>query len=31
MALPEWTYMPDNQPTVVPLDENAEPPWAALS
>jgi predicted dehydrogenase len=31
MLLPEWTYMPDNQPTVVPLDENAEPPWAALS
>lgn len=31
MLLPEWTYMPDNQTTVVPLDENAEPPWAALS
>jgi predicted dehydrogenase len=30
MHLPEWTLMPDNRPTVVPLDETAEPPWAAL-
>jgi hypothetical protein len=30
MYLPEWTFMPDNEPTVQPLDELAEPPWAAL-
>ena len=25
--LPDWTFMPDNRPNVVPLDENLEPPW----
>jgi len=29
MYLPEWTLMPDNQATVVELDESVEPPWAA--
>ena len=30
LHLPEWTLTPDNEPTVVALDEHAEPPWAAL-
>jgi hypothetical protein len=28
--LPDWTFMPDNEPVVRALDQNAEPPWAAL-
>ena len=28
--LPEWTFIPDNEPTVLALDQLAEPPWAAL-
>jgi predicted dehydrogenase len=27
MDLPEWTFMPDNQPLVIPLDEDREPAW----
>jgi predicted dehydrogenase len=28
MDLPEWTFMPGNEPLVVGLDEATEPPWA---
>jgi len=28
--LPEWTFLPDNQPNVIPLDEDTEPPWAGV-
>jgi predicted dehydrogenase len=28
--LPEWTFMPGNEPLVIPLDENREPPWAGV-
>jgi predicted dehydrogenase len=30
LPLPEWTFVPGNQPRVVPLDEQAEPPWAGI-
>lgn len=30
IALPEWTLNGGNVPVVIPLDENHEPPWAAL-
>ena len=30
MFLPEWTFVPGNEPLVVPLDENREPPWAGV-
>lgn len=30
MYLPEWTFMPVNQPIVVALDEGREPAWAGL-
>jgi predicted dehydrogenase len=29
--LPEWTFMKDNKPHVIPLDESKQPPWAGLS
>lgn len=29
--LPEWTFVPDNQPLVIPLDEEKEPPWAGAA
>jgi predicted dehydrogenase len=28
--LPEWTFMPNNQPAVIPLDELREPAWAGV-
>jgi hypothetical protein len=28
--LPEWTFLPNNQPTVIPLDETREPAWAGI-
>lgn len=28
--LPEWTFVPHNQPNVVPLDEDREPPWKGI-
>lgn len=28
--LPEWTLTPGNQPSVVALDEDTEPPWAGV-
>lgn len=31
MYLPDWTFMPDNQPRVIPLDESREPAWAGLA
>ena len=30
MDLPEWTFMPNNQPTVIALDEDREPPWKGV-
>jgi predicted dehydrogenase len=30
IPLPEWTFMPGNEPKVVPLDEDKEPPWAGV-
>ena len=29
--LPDWTFMPDATPLVIPLDQDREPPWAGLS
>lgn len=31
IALPDWTVAEDEQPFLVDLDENVEPPWAAAS
>jgi predicted dehydrogenase len=31
ISLPAWTFMPDNKPLVIPLDENKQPPWAGPS
>jgi predicted dehydrogenase len=31
VRLPEWTFVPGNNPVVVPLDESLEPPWKGLS
>jgi predicted dehydrogenase len=28
IELPEWTFMPDNHPHVIALDQDTEPPWA---
>ncbi len=30
MYLPEWTFMPENKPFVIPLSEDREPAWAGL-
>jgi predicted dehydrogenase len=27
MYLPEWTFMPNNKPQVIELNENVQPPW----
>jgi predicted dehydrogenase len=27
MPLPDWTFMPGNEPITIPLDETTEPPW----
>ena len=29
--LPEWTFVPGNEPFVVPLDEGREPPWKGVT
>ena len=29
--LPDWTFMPGNQPHVVALDESKQPAWAGLA
>ena len=29
--LPDWTFVPGNQPHVIPLDEEKEPPWADVA
>jgi len=28
MPLPEWTWLPNNSPLTIDLDESVEPPWA---
>jgi hypothetical protein len=30
LPLPEWTFMPGNEPLVIPLDEDREPAWSGL-
>jgi predicted dehydrogenase len=30
MYLPDWTFMPDNQPRVIPLDQSQEPAWSGV-
>jgi predicted dehydrogenase len=30
LPLPDWTFVPGNEPLVVPLDESREPAWAGL-
>lgn len=30
IALPDWTFMPDNRPIMVPLDESKEPSWSGV-
>jgi predicted dehydrogenase len=30
LPLPEWTFMPGNEPLFIPLDEDREPAWSGL-
>jgi hypothetical protein len=30
MTLPSWTFVPENEPFVIPLDESVEPAWAGV-